>query len=294
MIQRVVLRLGAAVCAALLAFSPACAQNRGTLFKATADGNTMYLFGTMHLTNPDHYPTEPVLMSAIEHAPALYVETIDQPGFAHLVFSVFSLFQEPTYKALSPDFRQRLSKQLKRARMSEGLAVRTHPLGLAAALGDNICPEAKRSNLSVDEHLADVARRHGVHVDGLEDSRTSMDLLSEMPAQARVSLIESTIIDLEKPDACETTNAERQGWATADPSHFEKLDREMRADTSTFGNYQYQVLVRDRDARMAAKLLALLPKQDKIVVAIGAAHLTGAGSVIDTLRSKGVTVERLY
>lgn len=290
----VALRLCWALLAVMLAIAPASAQNRGTFFKATANGNTMYLFGTMHLTNPDHYPTDPVLMQAIEQASVMYVENVDRPSTMRMALTALSLFPEPTYKALSPEIRRRLSAQLTRLNVSEGLAVRTHPFVLVALLQNKACPEAKHSDVVVDDYLANRARSNRVPVEGFEDAEFSMDMFNRMSLEARVSAIETALPDLEKPDFCVQEDALRQAWLNADPANLDEEERKMLADTSVFGRYLYQVLVRGRDARMADKLLGLLPQQDRIMVAVGAAHLTGNGSVIDILRSKGVSVERLY
>ena len=50
---------------------PASALQRGALFKVTAAGHSMLLFGTMHVGLPEFYPLEPRLAQAIANASTL-------------------------------------------------------------------------------------------------------------------------------------------------------------------------------------------------------------------------------
>jgi uncharacterized protein YbaP (TraB family) len=289
-----VVRIFSVLIAGFLVASPAAAQNRGTLFKASADGNAMYLYGTIHASNPDYYPTDPVLMQAIEQAPALYTESVDTPGMFHAVAETFSLFGEPTYKALSADSKKRLAIQLNRANISKTLGFRLQSVVMLEAVAKAACPEAKQSQVNVDEHLVSLAQRHGVLVKGLEDAELTRRLVDNMSLAVKVSLVESWLDRLEKPDFCERQNLMRQGWLSADPDYLDATDKLMQADLSLAGRYTYENLVRGRDARMAEKLFAMLPRQDKIVVIVDATHLAGKGSIVELLRAKGVTVEKLY
>jgi uncharacterized protein YbaP (TraB family) len=162
------------------------------------------------------------------------------------------------------------------------------------AVAKAACPEAKQSQVNVDEHLVSLAQRHGVLVKGLEDAELTRRLVDNMSLAVKVSLVESWLDRLEKPDFCERQNLMRQGWLSADPDYLDATDKLMQADLSLAGRYTYENLVRGRDARMAEKLFAMLPRQDKIVVIVDATHLAGKGSIVELLRAKGVTVEKLY
>jgi uncharacterized protein YbaP (TraB family) len=156
------------------------------------------------------------------------------------------------------------------------------------------CPEAKQSQVNMDEHLVSLAQRHGVLVKGLEDAELTRRLVDNMPLAVKVSLVESWLDRLEKPDFCERQDLMRQGWLSAAPEYLDATEKQMQEDSSLAGRYTYEKLVRGRDARMADRLFALLPRQDKIVVIVDATHLAGKGSIVDLLRAKGVTVDRLY
>jgi uncharacterized protein YbaP (TraB family) len=286
------LRASCALITALLAITPA--HGRGILYKATAGENTIYLFGTMHLTNPEHYPTDPLLMEAIEQAPVLYVENVDRPGVIRSVAAIFSLFQDPTYNALSTETRTRLSAQLKRANLSESFAFRTHPFVLTSMLNQMLCPEAKHTEVTVDEHLANFARNNKVRVEGFEDAKFSLDLFSKMSQEVRVSVVESALRETEKPGLCAENAVLTRSWMDSDIAQLEKLAKESLDDATPAGRYISQVLVLGRNTRMAELILARVPRQDGAVIAVGAMHLVGEGSILHILRSKGVAVERLY
>jgi uncharacterized protein YbaP (TraB family) len=55
----------------------------------------------------------------------------------------------------------------------------------------------------------------------------------------------------------------------------------------------YQSLLIDRNANWTPKIEILLETPGTHLVAVGAAHLIGDGSVIDLLKQKGYDVQRL-
>ena len=274
--------------------APEPARNRGALFKASAHGHTMYLFGTMHVRNPAYYPTEPRLLEAIRQAPALYVELAEEPGLMGSAMAVFSLFQNPIYKALPPAERERLGRMLKRLKVPESIGLRTSPHSLVFLLGSQSCPDPARTAITVDRYLADYARSYKVPVLGVEDPKVSLALLNSVPDDVGLDTVVQGLNELEKPGFCAEEKASIDGWLNADPNHFAGNQQKMESDTTLSGRYLYEQLLRGRDKPMAETLAAALARQDRVVAAIGAAHLFGKGSVVDLLRARGVSVEQIY
>ena len=56
------------------ALPSAWGADRGALFKVSANGHTMYLFGTMHVGVPEFYPLEPRIAQAVAGASTLALE----------------------------------------------------------------------------------------------------------------------------------------------------------------------------------------------------------------------------
>lgn len=282
-------RRAAALLLALAASAPALAQHRGSLYQASANGHTMLLFGTAHLTDPAAMPTDPVLIEAIKTASTLYVESDAAPSIWKLAY----LFKEPTYARLPPATRQRLAAQLQRAGIPEGLALRLSPLALAAYLEAKLCM-GRVDQDTVDLRLAALARSRQVPVIQLERPNDTMDLVNGMPAEAKLDLIEQAVAKAEAPGYCADVHAALRNWLDGDVDKLDAEVRQSRDDASPSARFVYATLLRKRDAGMAPKIADALARQDKAVVAIGASHLSGEGSVVDLLRARGIAVERLY
>lgn len=289
--------------ATTVAVAQAAQPLRGALFKVTAHGHTMHLFGTMHVQDTDAYPTEPILMNAIDQAKLMYVEVAREPSLLRMAWAMFSFRHDPAYKALSPDMHQRLSKLLKRHQIPEAMAWRTAPFTLGGILQDRACPDnqeeganAKKDVRTVDAYLADLARQRNIPVASIEDIDVSQGLLANMPLDVKVNAIENTVSELDQETPCGGDDAESlwNAWMNADQPALEAHIRKEQADQSPVGRYTYQMIGRKRDAQMASRLIAHLPRQDRIVVAVGVYHLLGEGSVIDRLQASGATAERIY
>lgn len=281
-----------ALATALLFTASASAQERGVLFKVSAHGHSMHVFGTLHVSDPAYHPNDPVLLKAIENASLLYVE--DVGGGASGFWSVMSLRRDPAYALLSKDAQARLTATLQRLQLPEALAYRMHPMALATAMVMKRCPPPSGAKLSVDAYLVEFARQKRVAVEAIEDRRQTMAVLDNMPPEVRADAIESGVEELESGAACQDWAAMLNGWLASDDAVFLALREKGAARTSSSGRYHYQHLLRERDARMAEKLIALLPRQDRVVAAVGTSHLVGEDSVIDLLRASGATVEQLY
>jgi uncharacterized protein YbaP (TraB family) len=215
-----------------LTLPPAWAADRGALFKLEGSGHTMYLFGTMHVGQPDFYPLEPRIAAAVAGASALALAEYSMQGY--------------------------------------------------------------RPELSVDLHLAQLARASQVKVIELESAGAQMALFSHLSDAEQWRFLEETIELIESGRQQTQVRQVVDAWRTADKAALDTIAERAENDTSLSGRFFQQVLLDGRNGPMAGKLAQLLARENNSVAAIGVLHLLGKNSVPALLRARGVKVERVY
>jgi uncharacterized protein YbaP (TraB family) len=80
----------------------------------------------------------------------------------------------------------------------------------------------------------------------------------------------------------------------ADRKLQEEIAQRMEEDDSLTGRYTRELLLDERNGPMADKIVSLLRREDKAVVAVGLLHLIGKRGIPELLRKRGIEVERIY
>lgn len=286
------------LCVFWLALPSAFGADRGALFKVAGHGHTMYLFGTMHVGQPGFYPLEPRIAAAVSGAStlALEIDPAEDPATMALALQSYGMAAPGTpAETMSPAFRQRLRRALERSGIDSEAVAQFRPWLVATVLAmAEYAAQGYRTELSVDAHLAQLARKSRVPVIALETPASQMSLFNRLSEKEQLRFLEESIDLIEsgrqKAEVREIVDA----WRTADQHAFEAIAARTAADTSLSGRFVKKVLLDERNVVIADKLLALLRRDDNSVAAIGVLHLIGSNSVPALLSARGVTVERIY
>jgi uncharacterized protein YbaP (TraB family) len=282
-----------------LALASAQPHERGVLFKVTAQGHTMHLFGTMHVGLPGFYPLEPRITQAVADASVLALELDpDQPP-AEMALAIRAHgMLDPAddgYRRLDKAQRARLEHAVKRAGLAPEFAAALKPGFLALLLSLSEYEQlGYRAALGTDRYLAQLARSGKARVVELESAEAQLAMLDTLPRDAQWRFLDETLKGLGA--GAEKSQARRLAvaWANADQRAFDDLVAQVAADRSLTGRFVWEVMVEGRNKEMAEKLAQLLAQEEHTVAAIGAMHLLGKNGVPALLKARGMTVERVY
>lgn len=280
-----------------LTLPSAWGADRGALFKVAAHGHTMYLFGTMHVGQEEFYPLEPRIAKAVAGASTLALE-ID-PGLAPAdlmqALKTHGMVEDGDKDAMTPVLRQRLNAVLSRAKIEPGSVAQMRPWLVATMLAvAEYAAQGYRLDLSVDAHLAQLARASKVPVMALETPASQMSLFNRLSEAEQLRFLEESISLIESGKQSAEVRQIVDAWRTADRRVFDEIADRAAKDTTLAGKFVKKVLLDERNVGIADKLAALLKREDKAVAAIGILHLVGTNSVPALLGARGVTVERVY
>lgn len=283
----------------LLTALPAHATDRGALFRLTLDGHVMHLFGTLHVGLPEFYPLDDRLMGALAASSTLALEIDPGQPRADLQDALHTYGMlapgNPAYDSLPPRQQQRLDRLLQQGGLDASSMLTFKPVLLATMLAlAEYTRQGYRSDLSSDAWLARQARRRHVRVLGLESLGGQLALLDRLPVPDRWRFLEEMMDTIES--GAQHTEAQEvvRAWSTADRDALDRIAAQCENDRSVSGQFVTQVLLKERNVGLAARLLQLLRSEDRTVAAIGVMHLLGTGSVPELLKQSGVTVERIY
>jgi uncharacterized protein YbaP (TraB family) len=278
-----------------LALAPAWAADRGALFKVSASGHTMYLFGTMHVGLPEFYPLEPRIAAAVAGASTLALEV----DLARAPAEVARAMQEHGLRAPgtdpSPELKARLQRALERAHIDPGAVAPLKPWLVAALLAlAEFSAQGYRAELAVDGHLAQLARANKVKVLELESAGAQLALFDRLSGAEQWRLLEEGIAAIESGKQHAQARQLALAWSTADQAALHAIAERAEQDTTVSGKFVQEVILGERNGPMADKLAQLLAREERTVAAIGVLHLLGRHSVPALLRARGMTVERVY
>ncbi len=266
------------------------------LWKVTGAGDArMYLLGSFHLLRKDDYPLAPEADQAFDTA-------------RRVVFELSAQDME------SPELA---GKMVQAAVRTDGSELR-HDLGdatwtrLQAYAASNPLPLAQMQGLKpwfvglsisiaqmqklgldpalgLDRHFMDRAAKAGKPIVGLESIDTQIAVLAGMSVAEQRQMVEEALEQSEKGDA--EIHALHDAWRRGDDT---LMWNRMAVDMKAQYPQLYQRINSDRNDAWLPKLEPWLKAgQGGTLVVVGTLHLLGSDGVVEKLRARGYTVERV-
>lgn len=280
------------------ALPSAWGADRGALFKVTAKGNTMFLFGTVHLGIPEFFPLEPKITAALASATtvALEVDPLeDQNAMMGSMMASGVITAPNAHASLSPEVKERLKRALAKANVPAAAMEQFRPwfVGIILVAGEYVS-QGYRPDLSVDKHIATLAKANKVKLLALETPGYQLGLFNRMSQAEQSSFLDETLKQLESGKSKEDMRMIISAWSTADKKGLDEVADRLAKEDTVSGRFVKKVLLDERNLAMADKLMDLLGRESNTVAAIGTLHLIGANSIPELLSARGAKVERVY
>lgn len=273
------------------------------MWKVSDADNSVYLLGSFHLLKPEDYPLSSDVDAAFADAESLMFEiSPEEMGSPTLGMQMgqAALRRDGTAldSELSPETRESLA-----AWLSDNAAV-LQKMGLTpqvlqmfepwfVGLTISITEMTKQGldpKLGLDSNLAARAAKAGKPASGLETGAQQIAFLDGMDKDEQVQFLNEAISQSRDVEAetAKLHNAWRAGNAKL---LWDDMAVEMKNDYPRL--YQRINVVRnDAWVPKIEKRLAT-PGTDDTLVVVGALHLLGPDGVVEKLRAKGYTVERV-
>ena len=286
---------------ALLLLS-ACAQaeapgpRRALLWKISDADNSLYLLGSFHALKPEDYPLPPAVEGAFAESEALAFEVppaeMESPELAKQMMSAAILPDGKTLQSLlTPTAWHRLdlycSKNGLKAQDMQRLAPWFVSLMLSLREMQRLGFDPK---LGLDRNLMARAASANKPTSGLETAADQIGVLSGMALPTQLQLLDEALDEAENPHG--NMDTLHEDWQRGDAKAIESA---MVLQLRDKYRQLYQRINVDRNRAWLPKLEAMLDrhKRDDVLIVVGSLHLVGPDGLIEQLRAKGYTVQRL-
>ncbi|HEV7271150.1 TraB/GumN family protein [Pseudoxanthomonas sp.] len=266
------------------------------LWKVSDKDNAVYLLGSFHLLRPTDYPLSADVDAAFADAERLMFELSPEEmqslAVPQLMMQAAVRTDGKTLQQdLDADTWARLEAWAARSGLPLASYARFEPwfVGLTISImemtGQGLDPK-----LGLDTYFMDKARTSGKPTAGLERVQDQIGVLDGMDAAEQRQLIAEALEQAEK--GAQETQRLHDAWRRGD---VDALWNGMAADMRDQYPRLYQRINVDRNDAWVPKIRQILdqPGDDDALVVVGALHLLGEDGVVEKLRARGYTVERV-
>lgn len=288
-------RAAAALLALALAF-PACAQPPVPLLWKVSDAdNAVYLLGSFHLLARDDYPLSTDVDAAFADAEALLFELspeeANSPALpAQMAQAAMRTRPGTLQQDLGPDLWARLQAYAQANGLPLAQLSTFEPwfVGLTVGLME-MGRQGLDPALGLDRHFMEAAAGTGKPAQGLEGADEQIAVLAGMTLDEQRQMLDEA---LEQADEGPMQSRKlHAAWRAGDAElMWKEMAAEMKRD---YPALYARINVERNDAWLPKLERRLAEKDDDTLVVVGALHLLGEDGVVEKLRAKGYTVERI-
>ncbi len=266
------------------------AKDRGFMWRATRDGRTLHLLGTLHIGKPHWRKLGPLTSAALRSADVLALEV--DPNDPALLEAMAEL-RHPTQ--LPEALQQRLAKAFERACLATEALATLHPVLQATTL---MVMEARwlgmDSSHAMEQILLAQGKPPGRRVVALESALAQLQILVPADEAEATTVLEQSLAQLEDKSARRVLERLAAAWEQGDLTALEDYGRWCEcADTEADRAYMKK-LNDERNSGLADGIEAQHKAGKRVFAAVGALHMTGAQSLPKLLQQRGFKVERVH
>lgn len=274
------------------------APPRGLFYEAHKDGKTFYLFGTLHVGQPDFFPLEKRVVQAIAQSSALAVE-IDISKSEAMQAAVMRYALLPTGTSLDsllpPELRARMQAQLTTLGLPPEAVQPFKPWMAALTITlTAIQKSGYDGNYSSDGFLIGLAQGLSKPVLELESIDQQLGLFDAISPPRQIQFLDESLKPLESGELAGDTRKLVDAWLFSDAAGLEALARKHQQASPDWSDWLQQKLYVERNVNMVAQIEKMLAQGHIPFVAVGTLHLVGSDSIPALLQQRGYRILPLY
>lgn len=268
------------------------ARDRGFLWRASKDGRTSYLYGTVHVGRMDWMFPGPEVGQAARASDviALELDILDPDIVGRLQAGM----APRTDRALPEALRARLRAQLKMACLPEQLLDQTAPEMVATTLTVMAGrTEGLDPAYAVDAVYASMARALKKPVSSLETPELQLRLLLGGTEAETRAAIESALEELESGKASPMLARLARAWSDGRLAEMENYEAWCECVETEADRVMMRRMLDERNPGLAKSIDAIHASGKSVFAAVGSLHMIGRLGLPALLLARGYQVERI-
>jgi uncharacterized protein len=274
--------------------TPAVARsNAPALWEVRDKDTTIYLFGTIHLLPRDQTWRTPKFEKAVQGSQALVLETLIDSSNPQQIAGImaalgFSSGLPPIAERVAADKRPQLEAAIAKTQVPRAMFDRMETWAASfTLLGAQFQMLGVEGEQGVEAVLRKSFAASGKPVDQLETNQEQLSFFDRLPESAQRQLLEGAI---ERPEAMRAQfSGMLQAWLSGD---VKLIGQSFNRDLSGSPELKAALLTR-RNYNWSQWIERRMAQPGTVMIAVGAGHLAGDGSVQQYLESRGYKVKRL-
>ena len=257
------------------------------------NGGEVTLLGSMHVLRPSDYPLPPTVDALIDGADDIVME-IDlddvDAGQQQLIVQTAMLPQGKVLAdVLDADVYRLVAQHMGELGVDVKALEHFEPWFLSITVLDlGMRKLGFQPDRGIEQYVLGRARTEGKEIVGLETLEFQIGLFDALPPEQQQAMLEQTLAEID--DGVAVLAKMVTAWRAGE---LESLSTELLEDFGDFPGL-YEKLVTNRNNAWVPTLERMLTDGHRHLVVVGALHLVGPDSVIDLLKKRGHTVERLH
>ena len=274
------------------------------LYRVTdKSGNTIWLFGSIHVGREDYYPLPDYVQNAFNGADALAVE-LDLIAFeedlnAQMEALVALIYQDGTT----------IQNHIPAAVYNKAVEILTEENAYMTML-DMYCPAfwssmldslmveelGGNTELGIDRFLLEQAKKTNKEIQEVESAAFQYQMMADFDDEIQTAILESSIKSYEDKKAAKKELQELMDmWASGKEKAFRKFlaseDEDMTPEEKQLYARYNKIMVTDRNLTMTTFAEKALASGKEVFICVGAAHVVGENAMAELLEQRGYTVE---
>lgn len=264
------------------------------LWRVQSRTNTVYVLGSIHYMKKEIYPLNKRIEDAFDKSDALVVEAnindVIQLDLQNLMERAFYSDDDTLEKHLSAETYELLKKEIGELGLPPQIVQRQKPWFLALTLTAlELMKLGFDPTYGIDRYFLSKAQGKKKILE-LESINYQINLLSGFSDKDQELFLLYTLKDLNKLDR--DTDGLLKAWISGDAGTMESIMAKSLMEDRKLSSV-YEILVYERNKKMASKVDDFLRMKETYFVIVGAGHLLGNKGVIQILREKGYLVNQL-
>ncbi|MBB2487341.1 TraB/GumN family protein [Mitsuaria sp. WAJ17] len=278
---------------ALLAQPPASAPDRGLLWQLEKDGRSAWLYASIHLGRPEWLIPGRRLQAALAASDTLALEL--NLGDPQVMQTMAAPVPGRPMLALPAELQSRMQALAQRYCLDLSPYARLHPV---LQLGQLVVQSARDEGLGAEfgqeMGLMIQAQLRGLRMAGLETPTLQLQALIPASRQEALEEVREGLRQLESPEVRRQTRLLAEAWDQGDLATLEAYPQWCDCVHTPADRASLKRTIADRNPGMAEGIDRLHAKGQRLLVAVGALHMTGEDSLLVALRARGFRVTQRW
>lgn len=268
--------------------------SKGFFYEVNNKGNKIYMLGSIHVGRDWLYPIDEGILNALKSSDKIFMEidTTNKKEAKKMEEKLYYKDGRTLKDDLGDELYARVLRIFKGFGLTEDKLIKLKPWAVYNTLSVDPRLDAPKASFGVESYFVSMSLLNKIEIGELESMEFQANLLANFDQDAYIKMIESITSEIERngyKNINDGVDKMLTVWSAGDRDKMKKILSRPGDEASEKFN---EVLLSERDKKMAEKIDAMLKKDGKntYFILVGSAHLVPENSVTGILKNMGYKV----